>query len=65
MAYRLAIGVVGIAVAATPVLAQEPGRELEFGGGWSRAAHGAGEVLVGPARRRRAVPDRRRRCADR
>ena len=39
MACRLAIGVVGIAVAATPVLAQEPDRGLELGGGWSRAAH--------------------------
>ena len=39
MACRVAIGVVGIAVAATPVLAQEPGRELEFGGGWSRGTH--------------------------
>ena len=39
MACRLAIGVVGIAVAATPVLAQEPGRELEFGSGWSRSTH--------------------------
>ena len=51
MTHRLAIGVVGIALAATPVLAQEPGRELEFGGGWSCAAHAQQEssldLLVG------------------
>ncbi len=32
MTYLLAICVVGISLAAMPVLAQEPGRELEFDG---------------------------------